>query len=69
MTGYPARWFLRSLTDSDTHLGAWSGATRSVHSRCGREFVPVALPYGGYFLPGPPQDPAQICPQCQRDHG
>lgn len=67
MTGYPGRWWLASLSDGDTHLGVWSGVTRSVHSRCGQEFQPVPLPFGGYFLPDAPPDPAQVCPQCQ--HG
>jgi hypothetical protein len=60
------RWYLRSLADHDTHLGTWSGVSRSVHAVCGLEFQPVALPQGGHFLPGPPPDPAQICPACYR---
>lgn len=59
-------WYLRSLADRDTHRGTWSGASRSVHAVCGAEFQPVALPTGGYFLPGLPPDPLQICPDCYR---
>jgi hypothetical protein len=57
-------WYLRSLSDQDTHRGTWSGASRSVHAVCGAEFQPVALPYGGFVLPGLPPDPDQICSQC-----
>lgn len=60
----PVSWYLRSMGDRDTHRGQWSGTTRSVHSLCGLEFAPVALPYGGFFLPGTPPDPDQICSQC-----
>jgi hypothetical protein len=59
-------WFLRSLADADTHRGSYSTVTRSVHSDCGVEFVPRALPLGGPALPGRPLDPAQVCPQCYR---
>lgn len=37
MTG----WFLRSMSDGDTHRGIYSPATRSVHARCGIEFQPL----------------------------
>jgi hypothetical protein len=33
-------WFLRSMTDRDTHRGVYSPATRSVHATCGIEFIP-----------------------------
>ena len=42
--GVPVSWYLRSIGDRDTHRGQWSGVTRSVHSLCGLEFAPVALP-------------------------
>jgi hypothetical protein len=45
------------MGDRDTHRGQCPGVTRSVHSLCGLEFQPVALPYGGFFLPGTPPDP------------
>jgi hypothetical protein len=51
-TAPPVGWYLRSMADRDTHRGRWSGVTRSVHSVCGLEFQPVALSYGGFFLPG-----------------
>lgn len=66
MTGQPKQtWFLRSMGDHDTHCGTYSTVTRSVHSRCGVEFVPKPLPYGRISLPGAPQDPEQVCPQCR----
>lgn len=66
MPSQPPRtiWYLRSMGDRDTHCGTYSTVTRSVHALCGVEFVPRPLPYGRIALPGPPQDPAQICPQC-----
>lgn len=66
-TALPVHWYLRSLADHDTHAGAWSPVTRSVHSVCGLEFVPRPLPYGERTaLPGNPLDPAQTCPRCSR---
>ncbi|MGH3898773.1 MAG: hypothetical protein ACRDTA_11080 [Pseudonocardiaceae bacterium] len=58
-------WYLRSLGDHDTHRGSYSIVTRSVHSVCGVEFVPRRLLPGGPALPGHPQDPDQVCPQCR----
>lgn len=61
------RWYLRSLADRDTHHGEYSATTRSVHARCGIEFVPLKLADGGPLaLPDNPPDPDQICPQCYR---
>jgi hypothetical protein len=63
-------WFLRSLVDGDTHLGNYSTVTRSVHSLCGLEFVPVktGLHCESIALAGNPLDPNQVCPDC-RDKG
>ncbi|MGH3782783.1 MAG: hypothetical protein ACRDRO_19735 [Pseudonocardiaceae bacterium] len=58
-------WYLRSLTDADTHRGHSSAVTRSVHALCGVEFVPRPLPLGGPALPGAPLDPDQVCPACR----
>jgi hypothetical protein len=65
ITNGGAAWYLRSMSDNDTHYGSWSGVSRSVHALCGVEFQPVRLPYGGTFLPGMPPDPDQICPACR----
>jgi len=64
MTG----WFLRSLSDGDTHRGIYSPATRSVHARCGIEFQPLKKTNGApiVLMPAPP-DPDQICPTCRGD--
>lgn len=40
-------WYPRSLADRDTHHGEYSATTRSVHARCGIEFVPLKLADGG----------------------
>lgn len=41
------RWYLRSMAAADTHYGAWSPVTRSVHAICGVDFVaPRYLPDG-----------------------
>ncbi len=58
------RWYLRSMAAADTHYGAWSPVTRSVHALCGVEFQPPGYLLEG--LPGYPPDPDQICPQCAR---
>lgn len=34
-------WYLRSMGDRDTHRGAYSIVTRSVHALCGAEFEPL----------------------------
>jgi hypothetical protein len=61
-----AGWFVRSLADQDTHRGSYSPVTRSVHSICGAEFVPMKLGLRGdrLALPGWPPDPQQICVHC-----
>lgn len=60
----PVEWFLRTTTDHDTHRGWYSHVTRSVHAVCGIEFEPRTVAFGRKSLPGDPQDPVQICPQC-----
>jgi hypothetical protein len=60
-------WYLRSMGDQDTHRGQYSITTRSVHSACGAEFVPIKLANGApLVLPGSPPDPEQVCPDCRR---
>jgi hypothetical protein len=53
-------WYLRSLGDHDTHRGELR-KDGTVVALCGVTFRP-RLP----ALPGPPPDPAQICPRCYR---
>lgn len=67
-TQVPAQWWVRSFADRDTHRGTYSEASRSVHAACGIEFVPlpVGIPARRQPLPGYPQDPDQICPECAR---
>jgi hypothetical protein len=66
MTGQRREWWIKSFADGDTHTGAWSAVTRSVHTRCGLEFqpIPVGLPARLGPLPGSPPDPDQVCPRC-----
>jgi hypothetical protein len=54
------------MSDRDTHRGTYSTATRSVHARCGAEFVPLKRTTGAPIVltPNPP-DPDQICPHCR----
>lgn len=62
-------WFVRSMADGDTHHGLYSPATGTVRARCGTTFTPVPVgwpPHSGP-LPGHPADPAQVCPQCQKE--
>lgn len=57
-------WYLRSLSDADTHRGVLeSGA---VFALCGATFPPLPLAYGTVALLGGPADPGQICPRCYR---
>jgi hypothetical protein len=66
----PVSWYPRSMGDRDTHRGQYSITTRSVHSVCGAEFVPLKLTDGSpLVLPGSPPDPDQICPQCRHASG
>jgi len=61
-------WWVRSFADQDTHRGAYSLATRSVHSVCGLEFVPIPVGWPARHgpLPGAPPTPEQICQTCSR---
>jgi len=63
----PMSWFLRSISDQDTHRGELH-SDGTVAARCGIRFPPRLLP-GGLALPGHPQDRDQICPECQRAGG
>jgi hypothetical protein len=60
-------WYVRSMADQDTHRGAYSPVTRSVHAACGIEFIPLKLGLRGdrLALPGWPPDPDQVCPDCE----
>jgi hypothetical protein len=62
----PARWFLCSTADRDTHRGRlFDGGT--VVADCGVVFTPIkALRDRGPVLPGYPPDPDQVCLKCQR---
>ncbi|MGQ0776127.1 MAG: hypothetical protein ACT4NY_17165 [Pseudonocardiales bacterium] len=50
-------WFVASLRDEDTHLGA-TVTDGTVTARCGRSFRPLTR------LTGSPPDPLQTCPTC-----
>ncbi|MGH3924471.1 MAG: hypothetical protein ACRDS9_14585 [Pseudonocardiaceae bacterium] len=53
----PVTWFVASLRDEDTHLGA-EVVNDTVTARCGRSFRPLTR------LRGSPPDPPQTCPTC-----
>ena len=59
-------WFLRSMSNQDTHRGTYSIITRSVHALCGAEFEPLKRSNGAPIMltPAPP-DPDQVCQDCQ----
>jgi hypothetical protein len=61
-------WYVRSMSDNDTHCGWYCTTTRSVHAVCGAEFVPLPVGWRGdqLALTGQPPDPDQICPTCYR---
>jgi hypothetical protein len=57
-------WYLRSISDGDTHCGALHHGI--VVARCGIRFSPSPLPFNRIALPpGHPPDPDQICPDCK----
>lgn len=56
-------WYLKSIHDGDTHRGEIT-ADGLVRAVCGVVFTPYLLPQGGIALPGYPQDPDQVCPEC-----
>ena len=64
----PAKWYLRSTRDLDTHRGELR-RNGTVAAQCGIRFRPRELPLGGVALPGHPYDRDQICPECQRNGG
>jgi hypothetical protein len=41
------------MSDRDTHCGTYSITTRSVHARCGAEFVPLKRTTGSPIVPTP----------------
>lgn len=70
-------WYLRSLSDHDTHRGRIRD-DGTVLACCGVSFTPRPtlrvegpppgeLVAAGPALKGNPPDPDQICPECQRD--
>ena len=59
-------WFLRSMSDRDTHRGIYSITTRSVHALCGAEFEPLKRTNGTPIVLSPaPPDPDQVCQECR----
>jgi hypothetical protein len=64
----PARWYLRSAADRDTHRGQLFD-DGMVMAECGLIFKPRTLVYGAKALPGEPPDPGQVCPRCRRGEG
>lgn len=63
----PAQWYLRSLSDRDTHRGELQ-PDGMVLAACGAAFKPLVLCVrGSLALPGGPADPDQICPSCYRE--
>lgn len=65
-TVVPARWYLRSTADHDTHRGRLFG-NNTVMADCGLTFRPrKALRDRGPALPGYPPDPDQVCPTCKQ---
>ncbi|MGH3785255.1 MAG: hypothetical protein ACRDRG_01595 [Pseudonocardiaceae bacterium] len=61
----PAKWYLRSTADHDTHRGRLFG-NGTVMADCGVVFRPrKALRDRGPALPGYPPDPDQVCPKCE----
>ncbi|MDQ3761138.1 MAG: hypothetical protein M3460_05405 [Actinomycetota bacterium] len=58
-------WYLRSLSDHDTHCGHLRRGR--VLAACGMEFLPLrAWRKHGAALPSEPPDPDQVCLECQR---
>jgi len=54
-------WYVRSLTDGDTHCGELRGDGLVV-AACNVVFPAKWLP----GLTGWPPDPGQVCPECER---
>jgi hypothetical protein len=51
-------WFLRSMSDGDTHRGIYSPASLTVQARCGAEFEPLKKTNGAPIMLVPvPPDP------------
>ena len=77
--GRTLAWYLRSLSDRDTHHGSMR-EDGTVLARCGVTFTPRPtlrivgpppgkLVTGDLALKGNPPDPDQVCPECRRDGG
>lgn len=67
MSEAPVVWFLRSLSDRDTHRGVLNVTKGTVSSPCGVTFTPRVLPFGrGLGFTGDPPDPGQVCPACAK---
>jgi hypothetical protein len=63
------QWYLRSMSDYDTHRGQYCITTSKVRTICGIEFVPIPTGWRGdrLALTGKPPDPEQICSHCHQD--
>jgi hypothetical protein len=61
-------WYVRSLSDYDTHRGWYCTSIGRVHAVCGVEFAPLPVGWSGdrLALTGQPPDPEQVCPDCYR---
>ncbi|MGH3827495.1 MAG: hypothetical protein ACRDQX_10030 [Pseudonocardiaceae bacterium] len=57
-------WYLRSLSDRDTHRAGLLHPDGTVTATCGIRFRPPEFLRGQTALRGEPPDPAQICPAC-----
>jgi hypothetical protein len=62
---WPMGWYLRSLSDRDTHRGELrpDGMVTAV---CGAVFRPVQYLSSGPALRGEPADPQQVCLKCRQ---
>jgi hypothetical protein len=59
-------WYLRSISDRDTHRGTLLHPDGTVTAACGVHFRPRELFRGATALSGEPPDPGQVCPACRR---
>lgn len=56
-------WYLRSMSDKDTHRGVPS--RDSVLAECGIRFQPLRVAFARTALSSRPHDPGQVCPTCE----
>ncbi|MGH3852474.1 MAG: hypothetical protein ACRDR6_03060 [Pseudonocardiaceae bacterium] len=57
-------WYLRSLSDRDTHRAGLLHPDGTVTAACGIRFRPPEFRRGTTALRGEPPDPDQICLAC-----